>query len=909
MPNPQKHVTGKRTKGSLRTDSSAGPAFVRSARGRHTDASLVTVFGQLLGRDGQPAPGVGVSLHANDAAQPLASSTTTSTGLFILRYPAAVVTTSLAKVDKPTAMILRLSTQHQLVQIQAPLTPGIFGPIRIVAHKVLPRGHVAVAPRPFALLDERTLAKLLPTAPDLFLGGDAAERAPGCGSLDPPNLANRSFRYSQLLRVRSPGSPDVDPGTELVMPMEQADTIRVGYGLLITYRQDWWDLGRSLGDLLYTLPLAPGEETKIATVDWRRTDLAQRQTSLDEAVRQDTAIQRIDAVDDVVQLSSTKDGKQTTDAHYASGGGGLSFNILGVGVSGSGSAGTAHTVSTAHEVTDATTSNNETINDRIHQASNTIRSTRSMAIAEVQQSEAASSATRVVRNHNHCHTLTIEYYQVLSHYLLKSSPEAAQAVLLVPYPPPPITGSWIQAHAPALLATLKEPALAGELRALLPGQAVAVTNTADGSSAPVPAPAPPQPGVVAATSTGKITVTYSLTHGTASTLGGLGGGPIGGPMIDLGRAGQGRVQATTTGSAANGEQYVYVGNLPAFDYADVDHVVLNFGIQGEVSNLEVDCENLGGGLTSLVRRAKAEFVAGQTNAFDALPRPAANSGRRGAPATPDVEQFLSPALIAHVLDNAMYYAVAVLLASDDSWLSQLLRAVGLDDVVDPVILGFQGGRLALPLLDLGPLAHAHPEVLADGQIALSSAVDASVITLPTPGIIAEARLGECPACEKVDETVFWDWMKSPIPEDAPGITAAMLASRAQDDTLLATAQTSNLTPPAVQIPTQPTPPIQVGDATMSELVKNLSFSDANEALSFLQGIAGAETAWSGQTVQMSQSGSGSRTGSGQGSPPSGSTGVDSPDPAASGVLDDATAGAGDLLPTEAVDASAAAIAV
>jgi hypothetical protein len=47
--------------------------------------------------------------------------------------------------------------------------------------------------------------------------------------------------------------------------------------------------------------------------------------------------------------------------------------------------------------------------------------------------------------------------------------------------------------------------------------------------------------------------------------------------------------------------------------------------------------------------------------------------------------------------------------------------------------------------------------------------DERLVTLPTRGIFAEAKLGHCNASEEIDNTRFWDWQQSPIPHFATQI--------------------------------------------------------------------------------------------------------------------------------------------
>lgn len=43
---------------------------------------------------------------------------------------------------------------------------------------------------------------------------------------------------------------------------------KVAFGALLTYSQSWFSQGVTLGQLLHSVALAPGESTRIAVVDW-----------------------------------------------------------------------------------------------------------------------------------------------------------------------------------------------------------------------------------------------------------------------------------------------------------------------------------------------------------------------------------------------------------------------------------------------------------------------------------------------------------------------------------------------------------------------------------------------------------------------------------------------------------------
>ena len=63
---------------------------------------------------------------------------------------------------------------------------------------------------------------------------------------------------------------------------------------MLTYSIEWLPVGHGLGQVLYSMPLAPGEQVNIAIVDWARTDSASRQeqTGLTDTLTHDTVRDR-----------------------------------------------------------------------------------------------------------------------------------------------------------------------------------------------------------------------------------------------------------------------------------------------------------------------------------------------------------------------------------------------------------------------------------------------------------------------------------------------------------------------------------------------------------------------------------------------------------------------------------------
>lgn len=196
-------------------------------------------------------------------------------------------------------------------------------------------------------------------------------------------------------------------------------------GFVNTYRIGWYPVGRSLGELLYSVALAPCEEVNLAFIDWTRTerdvrrDFSQSSERIAHELNHDRAIE--ETVDSV--LTEEQSGSS------ASGGGGLSVD-LGIVSFGGGGGGTTSSTSGRRELQADTV---QEVSDRIVQRSSAVRSRRSTVVTTSSQRESERIQTRSVRNHNRNHAMTVQYFQVISSYEVKTEMVEEKPVLLVPY--------------------------------------------------------------------------------------------------------------------------------------------------------------------------------------------------------------------------------------------------------------------------------------------------------------------------------------------------------------------------------------------------------------------------------------------------------------------------------------------
>ena len=182
----------------------------------------------------------------------------------------------------------------------------------------------------------------------------------------------------------------------------------------------------------------------------------------------------------------------------------------------------------------------------------------------------------------------------------------------------------------------------------------------------------------------------------------------------------------------------------------------------------------------------------------------------------------------HLQDNALHYSRAIWLAEDRDVRAERLDLYGFEldgqsgrllDFVRNEIVGVVGDYIALPLASqefAGMLDVPRPEQ--------------RIVSLPTRGLFAEAKLGSCNACEELDVTRFWDWTESPCPETAPAIEGVRPGSRAQPMTAAPT-----VTQPTLGIEAPPGAP---EPASIAGVLEALGKSDVFKDMSGKEGTAG-----------------------------------------------------------------------
>jgi len=216
----------------------------------------------------------------------------------------------------------------------------------------------------------------------------------------------------------------------------------IAHGHILHFKQKWKAAGYSLGNLLYSLPLAPCQEKQIAIVDWDRKESGTRDEQQVVAEDLQANISRDREISEMVRSSfgesinaSSHNSTSSTSAAIGGGIGGfiapIVFGIAG-GVSHSGASSSSNASQNSARNLSANSLSN--MQDSTSQSASSLRSQRNTVIQSVAQNESVSVQTEVVKNNNHCHAMTVEYFEVLKHYTIEQHLADVQECLFVPMP-------------------------------------------------------------------------------------------------------------------------------------------------------------------------------------------------------------------------------------------------------------------------------------------------------------------------------------------------------------------------------------------------------------------------------------------------------------------------------------------
>lgn len=242
-------------------------------------------------------------------------------------------------------------------------------------------------------------------------------------------------------------------------------------GYLASIHQKWIDHGTSLGAVVHSLALAPGESRNVAVLDWYRRQRTSRDESTTASETLHTDFTQTRALNEVVRTTANEHlyGQTDVDSTTRTSGGGLVGGRAAAGSSGGSAAGNLAAFglpvsvggsalgSVSNSIGASLVFSNgsvqgtlqsettgeravmgevvQNIADATVQNSSNVRSVMSTVVVEDEQRGRQRGQTRNVTNYNHSHALNVEFFELLQSYRTDTVVDRLMPVLFLPFGP------------------------------------------------------------------------------------------------------------------------------------------------------------------------------------------------------------------------------------------------------------------------------------------------------------------------------------------------------------------------------------------------------------------------------------------------------------------------------------------
>lgn len=211
----------------------------------------------------------------------------------------------------------------------------------------------------------------------------------------------------------------------------QAASLALGH--VLEHRVSWKANGYSLGDVLYSLALAPRQTKRINVIDWSRSERSVRSEfqNANDVVNNLTDRNR-DYKDSITSSLSewSRGGSKSSSTGVA---GGIGFAGFGIVAGGGAAHGSASSSSWQEGGRNLAAQEEQHLRDTIRQYGESLRKQESTVVQEISQHETVTGISEVIRNPNYGHSLTVVYHQILRHLLVETDLVGIRECLFVPF--------------------------------------------------------------------------------------------------------------------------------------------------------------------------------------------------------------------------------------------------------------------------------------------------------------------------------------------------------------------------------------------------------------------------------------------------------------------------------------------
>ena len=600
--------------------------------------------------------------------------------------------------------------------------------------------------------------------------------------------------YPKLITISGPD----DAAKELDKPIDimaapAAGGLKPYLGARLTFQQSWTPEAITLGRLLHSLSLAPGESTKVAVIDWTR----KTRTSSEEEVSQSESVSsRSDQNSSLQEVTSAvasemQEGMSASATTSEAKTQAVAVAAWSPWAAGAGAAARATSESAATSVS-ASAGRKEMLSDygqqidrSTEQASVSARSKRAAMVTETSQSEHEELSTRVVVNYNHMHVLNVLYFEVVQLYRVQLKLDKAERVLFVPMQEFRFDDLVVERFRHILIAA----ALGPEVRSWLQNRNGCVIGVLQAQSAtkinevlraldtsPIAKPEAIRRAKEAAKAAGELKALFQSARAIPGAISASNGDDteweLSGDckLLHVGwDASKARVEAVEIRTEAG-------RSIELRTNAGLNAQTVNPAPQLAPGLLAAELESISLKISSADRPVSQKlllyFITAAGRVFKVpchLVLPAKQTTVQLLNFNSDLELNQ---LLRHLNENALYYSQHIWRRLDAQTLGLVLapfmfKKKRLVEYADTKPIAVNGRHLAFVFPDDDDQEWQKWETSRLSKPYLGN----RLVALPTGGVFAEGVLGRSNCAEKIDLTRFWNWQDSPPPIQAPDIAA------------------------------------------------------------------------------------------------------------------------------------------
>ncbi|MFB6456421.1 papain-like cysteine protease family protein [Chitinophaga sp. Hz27] len=309
----------------------------------------------------------------------------------------------------------------------------------------------------------------LPAQEDLINSDQYSQDIGGsCVNLSTPNRTLREYTHHAIVRTSDPdvanytlrklenGSFELvgdnkkikRAGVDLDNPVRWQDapdagdnlsfyqSVTVATGHILHYKSEFKADGYSMGDLLYSLALAPGQKKQMVVIDANHSIVGAENQSVAQGETLAANLLNERSITDQLggNISEAMRGSSTASTSGVSAGLGVGVSYGGIGAA----LGVAGGYSNANSSASQNSSRNvsqffgERLRQSIMQNAESYRQLNASVVTSVQEGQTYGATADVVANHNHCHALTMMYFEVLRHFAIYQELVNVEECVFVP---------------------------------------------------------------------------------------------------------------------------------------------------------------------------------------------------------------------------------------------------------------------------------------------------------------------------------------------------------------------------------------------------------------------------------------------------------------------------------------------